>query len=105
MRGPGSGIVSYLVILEGGRDLSWAATGGYVACQSASVNGTRPGDGGRTVAEKGNGEAGLVLPLDDGLEDGRDVEGDSRNRDGSFGDGARCTGELGREGVRELLWW
>jgi hypothetical protein len=75
-----------------------------VACQSASVNGTRPGDGGRTVAEKDNGEAGLMLLLEDGLDDGREVEGDSRSRDGSLGDGALCTGELGREDVRELLW-
>jgi hypothetical protein len=68
-----------------------------VACQSASVTGTRPGDGGCKVVEKGSGEAGLVLPLDDGREE----QGESRKRDGSFGDGARCTGELGREGVRE----
>jgi hypothetical protein len=50
--------------------------------------------------EKDSGDAGRVPPLDDGLEMG----GESRSRDGSFGEGARCTGELGRDVVRELLW-
>jgi hypothetical protein len=70
-----------------------------VECQSASLIGMRLGDGGWRVVENPNGEAGLVLPLEEGREEG----GDSRSRDGSFGDGARCSGEAGREGPRELL--
>jgi hypothetical protein len=70
-----------------------------VACQSASVTDTRSEEGGCTIVEEDNGEAGLVLPL----EEGRELGGDSRNRDGSFGEGTRCKGELGRDGVRELL--
>jgi len=92
-------MVSCLPTLEGGLDLSRAVTGGYVECQSASVTELRLGEGGRTVEEKANGEAGLVLPLDPG----RELSGDSRSRVGSFGEGARCRGELGRDGVREVL--
>jgi hypothetical protein len=99
IRGHGSGIVSYLPIRERGLDLSRAVTGGYVACQSASGIGTRLGDGGRIVVEKVSGEAGLVTPLDDGREAG----GDSRSRDGTFGEGTRGKGEFGREDVRELV--
>lgn len=52
------------------------------------------------VVEKASGEAGrAALPLDDG----RDPGGDSRNREESFGEGARCSGELGRLDGRELL--
>lgn len=68
-------------------------------CLSTSNCVSRLGDGGRTVDANARGEAGLVLPLDVGLELG----GDSRSRGGSFGDGARCSGEMGREGARELL--
>lgn len=57
------------------------------------------GDGGRTLVEKDSGEAGLVFPR----EEGRDVGGDSRNRVGSLGEGARGSGELGLEYVRGLL--
>ena len=99
MRGCGTGMVSCLPTLEGGLDRSRAVTGGYVACQSASATGKRLGEGGRTVVEKDKDEAGLMLPLDDGREAG----GESRSRDGSFGEGARCRGEIGREGVRELV--
>lgn len=91
-------MVSYLVIRDGGLDLS-RVTGGYVDCLSTSNCGSRFGDGGRTVDAKARGDAGLVFPLDVGLEPG----GDSRSRGGNFGDGARCEGELGREGAREVL--
>ena len=90
--------MSYLLILEGGLDLSRVDTGGYVACQSASLIGARPGDGGCRVVEKDRGEGGLLFPLDIG----REVGGDSRSRGGSFGDGVRCKGDEGREGAREL---
>jgi hypothetical protein len=91
--------VSCLPILGGGLDPSREATGGYVEYQSASVMVVRPGEGGRMVEENGSGDAGRVLSLDEG----REVGGDSRSRGGSLGDEARCRGELGREGVRELL--
>ena len=91
-------MVSCLPTRDGGLDLS-CLRGGYVERQSASAMGPRPGEGGRTVVEKVRGEAGRGLPLDDGRDDG----GESRSRPGSFGDGTRCRGELGRDGVRELL--
>lgn len=98
MRGVGSGIVSCLPYREGGRDLSWVAMGGYVKCLSASVTGPRAGEGGRAEASKESGEAGRVpRPLDAG----RELGGDSRNREGSFGDVARCRGELGLEDRRD----
>lgn len=100
IRGAGTGIVSCLPYLDGGRDLSSReVSGGYVECQSASVTGTRPGDGGLTVVEKDKGEVGRVLPR----EDGRELGGDSRSRVGSFGDGTLCCGEPGLDGGRELL--
>jgi hypothetical protein len=87
-------MVSRLPALEDGLD-QLREVGGYVACQSASVTDGRPGEGGRTVVEKARGDAGLVFPLDDG----RELSGDSRRRVGSWGEGARWTGELGREGL------
>jgi len=49
------------------------------------------------VLEKAKGDAGRGLPL----EDGREGSGDSRRRVGSFGEGARCSGEVGRDEGRE----
>lgn len=58
--GIGTGIVSCLPYRDGGLDLSLAMAGGYVECQSASVTGTRPGEGGWNVVENDSGEAGRV---------------------------------------------
>lgn len=69
-------------------------------CQSASVMGAWRGEGGLIVVDHASGEAGrVVLPR----EVGRDAGGDSRSRDGIFGEGARCNGEAGRLEGRELL--
>ena len=58
------------------------------------------GEGGLIVVDHASGDAGRVaLPRDDG----RDPGGESRSRDGDFGEGARWSGELGRLDGRELL--
>lgn len=100
MRGAGIGMVSCRPILDGGLDRSLGTIGGgYVACQSESVTDTFQGDDGRTVVVKDNGDVGLVLPLDAG----RVLGGESRSLEGGIGDGALCTGELGRDGALELM--
>ena len=50
---------------------------------------------------------GLSFPLDDGLEDGlegeRELGAESRSFDGTLGVDVLCTGETGRDGVREVV--
>ena len=99
--GIGTGIVSCR-LKRGSLDLSLVLTGGYVACQSASVMGAWRDE--VYVVEEDRGDAGLTGP---DLEDGREVGGDSVGRlGGSLGDlgGSLGRGELGRKGEDGREW-